>query len=85
VPGTSISVVEVTGVSPLGFGLLVGDEELFVSFADFPWFGEVPHERLRNVTRPQPNHLYWPDLDIDVAVDSIRHPERYPLVSRHRA
>jgi hypothetical protein len=25
--------------------------------------------------------LYWPDLDIDLAVDSIQHPERYPLVS----
>src|SRR3546814_7518272 len=31
---------------------------------------------------PSPQHLYWPDLDIDLAVDSIRHPERFPLVSR---
>jgi hypothetical protein len=27
-------------------------------------------------------HLFWPDLDVDLAVDSIHHPERYPLVSR---
>jgi hypothetical protein len=26
--------------------------------------------------------LYWPDLDIDLAVDSIEHPEQYPLVSQ---
>jgi hypothetical protein len=26
--------------------------------------------------------LYWPDLDIDLALDSIQHPERYPLVSK---
>jgi hypothetical protein len=31
-----------------------------------------------------PHHLYWPDLDIDLAVESIEHPERYPLVSRAR-
>ena len=24
----------------------------------------------------------WPDLDIDLEVESIRHPELYPLVSR---
>jgi hypothetical protein len=34
------------------------------------------------VTLPSPHHLYWPDLDIDLAVDSLDHPERYPLVSR---
>jgi hypothetical protein len=28
------------------------------------------------------HHLYWPDLDIDLAVESIRHPEKFPLVSR---
>jgi hypothetical protein len=24
----------------------------------------------------------WPDLDIDLAVESIRQPEKFPLVSR---
>jgi hypothetical protein len=38
--------------------------------------------KLTNVTRPQPHHLCWPDLDIDLAVDSIRDPERFPLVAR---
>jgi hypothetical protein len=28
------------------------------------------------------DHLYWPDLDVDLAVESIRNPERFPLVSR---
>jgi len=30
---------------------------------------------------PHPHHLYWPDLDIALAVESIDHPERFPLVS----
>jgi hypothetical protein len=37
---------------------------------------------LMHVERPQQHHLYWPDLDIDLAVESIRHPEKFPLVSR---
>jgi hypothetical protein len=31
--------------------------------------------------RPTPCHLYWPDLDVDLSLDSIEHPERYPLKS----
>jgi hypothetical protein len=26
--------------------------------------------------------LYWPDLDVDLAVESLTYPERYPLVSQ---
>jgi hypothetical protein len=26
-------------------------------------------------------HLHWPELDVDLHVDSIIHPERYPLVA----
>jgi hypothetical protein len=74
--------VEVTNVSKHGFWLLLGDEELFVPFSEFPWFKDAPVAKLTNVARPQPHHLYWPDLDVDLAVDSIRHPEQFPLVSR---
>jgi hypothetical protein len=28
------------------------------------------------------NHLYWPDLDVDLDIDSLEHPEDYPLVFR---
>lgn len=65
------------------FWLLLNDEEeLFVSFPDFPWFSKAPVEQLFHVERPQPHHLYWPELDIDLHVDSIRNPEQFPLVSR---
>ena len=39
-------------------------------------------EQITNVERPSPDHLYWPSLDVDLAVASIRDPEAYPLVSR---
>ena len=80
--GASTLEVEVTNVSKHGFWLWLGDEELFVPFVEFPWFKDASIGKLLNVERPQAHHLYWPDLDIDLAVDSIRHPERFPLVSR---
>jgi Protein of unknown function (DUF2442) len=81
-PGQSTSPAEVTNVSPHGFWLFVGERELFVPFKEFPWFREASVRKIANVQRPSPNHLYWPDLDIDLAVESIEHPEKYPLISK---
>ena len=82
-PGKRTSDVEVTNVSAHGFWLLLDTEELFVPFTDFPWFKDVPVAKLANVQRPQPHHLEWPDLDIDLAVDSIRDPAKFPLIAKH--
>jgi len=84
-PGASTLDVEVTNVSTHGFWLMLGTEELFVPFEKFPWFRDAPIAKLTNVERPQQHHLYWPDLDIDLAIESIRHPENFPLVSRVNA
>jgi len=83
-PGTTTSAVEVTNVSKHGFWLLLQDQEVFVPFTEFPWFRDAPIGHLLNVHLPSPHHLYWPDLDVDLAVDSLFHPERFPLVSRAR-
>ena len=82
--GKRTSDVEVTNVSEHGFWLLLDAEELFVPFDQFPWFKNASVAKISNVERPQPHHLHWPDLDIDLAVDSIRHPEKFPLTSKLR-
>jgi len=82
--GESTLVAEVTNVSANGFWLLVDERELFVPFKQFPWFRAAMIGQLLNVQRPHKHHLYWPDLDVDLAVGSIEHPERYPLVSKAR-
>ena len=79
--GTLTSQAEVTNVSTHGFWLLLADEELFLPFADFPWFRGATIEQLCNVERPAENHLFWPVLDIDLAVESIRNPSAYPLMA----
>src|SRR5438552_2017359 len=82
--GRSTSPVEVTNVSRHGFWLFIGDRELFVSFQSFPWFKAASIDAITHVELPSPHHLYWPDLDVDLAVESIEHPEKYPLVSQAR-
>lgn len=81
-PGTSIFPVELSHVSAHGLWLLVGDEELFLPFEHFPWFRAATIEQVAAVERPTTDHLYWPLLDIDLSVCSIRDPAAFPLVSR---
>ena len=79
--GTHISAPEVTHVSAHGLWLLLGDEELHLPFSAFPWFRQATIEQISAVQSPTPDHLYWPQLDIDLSVQSIRQPEAFPLVS----
>ena len=81
-PGTVTSAAEVTNISRHGFWLLLDDRELFLSFEEFPWFKSAAVEAIIDVERPQPHHLYWPTLDVDLTVDSIEHPEKYPLKAK---
>jgi hypothetical protein len=72
--------IEVTSISRHGFWLYLGGRELFLSFKDFPWFAAARVAHITHVEWPSPNHLYWPDLDIDLSVDSIERPEDFPIV-----
>lgn len=81
-PGTSTFPVEVTNVSRHGLWVLVGDEELFLPFEQFPWFRDASIEKISVVDRQTADHLYWPLLDIDLSVESIRTPNAFPLVAK---
>ena len=80
--GRNTHPISIGAVTPRGFSLVLGERKLFLSFAQFPWFREFTLRELTNVRRPSPEHLRWPEFDIDLGVDSIEHPERYPLRER---
>ncbi len=80
--GEHTSKVEVTNVSVHGLWLLTDDRELFLPFDDFPWFRDAPIGKVLNVQEPTPGHFFWPDLDVDLEIESIEHPERFPLEAR---
>ena len=80
--GIPTSPVEVTNISQHGFWLLLENEELFLPFTEFPWFRDVAVGKILHVELLSSNHLYWPELDVDLTVESIRHPEQFPLVSK---
>jgi hypothetical protein len=61
--------------------LLVDAREVFLAFEAFPWFRDASIAQLARIERPGPDHLRWPDLDVDLSIHSLDHRERYPLVS----
>lgn len=71
-------------VSAQGFWLYLEpqDRELFVPFRSFPWFADATIRELSTVEVERGHILRWPKLDVDLDLDRIDRPERYPLVSK---
>lgn len=69
-------------VSTRGIWLLTEDKELFLSYEEFPWFKQSTIAEVTHVEEPQKGHFYWPDLDVDLTIDIIEHPEKYPLKAK---
>ena len=80
--GNSTLAAEVTHISSHGIWLLSNDKELFMSYEDFPWFKDQPVKSIINVEEQSPGHFHWPDIDVDLTIESIEHPERFPLRSK---
>jgi hypothetical protein len=81
-PGKHNSAVEVTNISAHGLWLLVRNRELFMSYDDFPWFKDQVVKSILQVEEQSPGHFYWPEIDVDLTVEMIEHPERFPLKAR---
>lgn len=75
-------MAKVGGVSRRGFWLQMGDVRRFLAFARYPWFRGARRTDLMKVAWPSADHLHWPALDVDLSVESLDHPERFPLKSK---
>jgi len=82
VPGKNTSAVEVTNISAHGVWILVRDKELFMPYDDFPWFKDQTVKSITNVEESTRGHFYWPDFDVDLTVEIIENPERFPLTAK---
>jgi hypothetical protein len=78
--GKSISA-SVENITPFGIWLFVKAKEYFLSYKDYPFFKDQPLHAIQKVQLLHGYHLYWPDLDVDLEIDVLEHPERYPLTS----
>lgn len=67
---------DITSIDRRGFWLRWRDEELYLPFALFPWFEHATVAQLCRVEMLGDSCLYWPALDLELGMDSIRSPMR---------
>lgn len=83
-PGRTISraAVEVLNITGRGFWILAKGREYFLDFKEYPWFKGATVGEISNVVVSHGFHLHWPSLDVDLELESLAHPEHYPLKYR---
>ena len=72
-------------INAQGIMLSVQGQDYFLSYNRIPWMQDAPIRSVLNVQMSGPESIEWPDLDVDLEIESLRHPERYPLVIKRNA
>jgi hypothetical protein len=80
--GKNISV-SIENISPFGIWLFIKGNEYFLDFDEYPYFKDQTIKSIQHVKLLHGFHLYWPDLDVDLEIDNLVNPEKYPLKSKH--
>ena len=68
-----------------GIMLSVQGHDYFLSYNRIPWMRDASIRSVLNVQMSGPEAIEWPDLDVDLELDCLRYPERYPLVIKRSA
>jgi hypothetical protein len=71
----------IENITPFGIWLWVKEKEYFLSYKDSPYFKNQTLSSIQNVQFSHGYHLYWPELDVDLEIDNLENPEKYPLKS----
>ena len=77
--GTDTSQIsaQVTNIEHDGFWMLTPDGEYFVAFEDYPDFRNATVAQIYNF-RQSFDGFHWPDLDVYIELDALKHPDRFP-------
>ena len=74
---TSVAVLM---INAQGMLITVQGQDYFLSYNRVPWLRDARISSVLNVRMSGPRAIEWPDLDVDLEIESLRHPERYPLI-----
>ena len=80
--GKNTSEVEIQEISKHGVWLYAKGREYFLPFTEYPWFKSAKISEIQQLKLLHGKHLYWPGLDIDLELESLKYPEKYPLIYR---
>ena len=79
--GKSISA-SVENITAFGIWILVKGKEYFLNYKDYPYFKNRPINSIQEIKFLHSHHIHWPKLDVDLEIDNLENPEKYPLKSK---
>ncbi|WP_297901203.1 DUF2442 domain-containing protein [uncultured Parabacteroides sp.] len=65
--------------------LSVLERDYFLSYNRVPWLKEARISNVLNVRMARRNAIEWPELNVDLEIESLKHPERYILIIMKRS
>jgi len=77
----ALEEAQITSIEQEGFWLLTNEGEFFVPFERYSAFLKAKVEQIFKFEQDD-DAFYWPELDIDIELDALKHPENYPLIFR---
>ena len=76
--GTSVKVL---AIFPAGIYIEVYGHDYFLPYSSNPWFEEAKISDIFNIEPVGHSGVRWDALDVDLAIESLKHPEKYPLIA----
>lgn len=74
--------VSVLMINDKGIMLSVKGNDYFISYNRIPWMKNACISDALDVQMSGRNAIEWPKLDVDLEIESLKHPERYPLIMK---
>lgn len=69
-------------INSQGIMLSVCGNDYFLSYNRIPWMLTASIGDVLNVRMSGRNAIEWPTLNVDLEIESLKHPERYPLIMK---
>lgn len=80
-PEKALEQAQITSIEQDGFWLLTKEGEFFVRFERYTAFQKARVDQIFSFEQDD-DTFYWPELDIDIELDALKNPEKYPLIFR---
>lgn len=69
-------------INAQGIMLSVLGNDYFISYNRMPWLKDARISDVLNVRMSGRSSIEWSALDVDLEIESLKHPERYPLIMK---
>ena len=66
-----------------GIHIEIDEGEFFLPYSRVPWFKNAPVSDVLNVETRGKHSIRWNKLDVDLEIESLLYPEKYPLVVKY--